>query len=381
MDAILKSQLLYLSVILAIILVPKIIQRFKIPSPLTCFVLGALLSLFSSEYVHDPVIGLLAILGISSLFLFAGLEVNLADLKKSSSALGSHLLIRSIILFFCVWSGIKFFDLNWQVSGLIALALLTPSTGFILDSLPTIGLKAQERYWVTSKAIAGEILALALLFIVLKSDNASSLLLSSGVLLLIIFGLPALFILLNRYVIPHAPNSEFSLLILVGIIAAYITKQIGVYYLVGAFLAGIVAGQLKEKLPNLASEINLNAVKLFATFFVPFYFFASGMKVPQNVFTIDALWLGLTISLVIIPLRIVSITIQRVFVHKDEWQSAYRVATALTPTLIFTLVISTILYERFGINDELFGALLIYACLTTLVPIWVLPKPYKFDLA
>lgn len=381
MDAVLKSQLLYLGVIMTIILAPKIIQRFKIPSPLTCFVLGAIISLFSTEYVHDPVIGLLAILGISSLFLFAGLEVNIADLKMSSRPLISHLMIRALILFVCIWIGIEFANLNWQVAGLIALALLTPSTGFILDSLPTVGLKTQERFWVTNKAIAGEILALALLFVILKSDNLSTLTMSTGVLILIIFGLPALFILLNRYVIPYAPNSEFSLLILVGIIAAYITKQIGVYYLVGAFLAGIVAGRLKEKLPNLASETNLNAVRLFATFFVPFYFFASGMKVPHAVFSLNSLWLGLMISAIVIPMRVFSVTIQRVYVHKDEWLSGFRVATALTPTLIFTLVISTILYERFGINDELFGALLIYACITTLIPIWVLPKPYKFDLS
>lgn len=381
MEAILRSQLIYIIVILTIVLVPKIVQRFKIPSPLTCFVLGIIVSLSSVEYAHDPVIGLLAILGISSLFLFAGLEVNISDLKKSSRELLSHLFIRGLILLFCVWAGSKFFDFSWQVAGLIALALLTPSTGFILDSLPTIGLNSQERFWVTSKAIAGEILALALLFIVLKSDSFKTLASSSAILILVIFGLPALFILLNKYVIRHAPNSEFSLLILVGIIAAYITKQIGVYYLVGAFLTGIVAGQLKQKLPNLASETNLNAVKLFATFFVPFYFFYSGMKVPHSVFSLSALGIGLAISVILIPLRIASVALQRVILHGDELKTAVRVATALTPTLIFTLVISMILYESFGLADQVFGGLLLYACLSTLVPIWALPKAYKFDLA
>ncbi len=380
MDAIVRSQLMYISVILTIILIPKIIQRFKVPAPLTSFGLGILVSFASIEYIQDPVIGLLAILGISSLFLFAGLEVNVSSLKVSAKALISHLLIRSLILALWVWIGVHFFNLTWQTSGLIALAVLTPSTGFILDSLPTIGLNSQERFWVTSKAIAGEILALSLLFFILKSESLNTLSFSMGILLLIIFGLPVLFILLNKYVIPYAPNSEFSLLIVVGIIAAYITKQIGVYYLVGAFIAGIVASQLRERLPNLASENNLNAVKLFATFFVPFYFFYSGMKVPHGAFNFSALWLGLAISAVLIPLRIASVTIQRVIMHGDQWISAFRVSAALTPTLIFTLVISTILHERFDLTDDLFGGLLIYACISTLIPIWVLPKPYKFDL-
>lgn len=380
MDSILRSQLMYISVILAIILIPKIIQRYKFPAPLTSFGLGILVSFASIEYIHDPVIGVLAILGISSLFLFAGLEVNVSSLKVSAKALISHLLIRSLILVLCIWIGVHFFNLTWQASGLIALAVLTPSTGFILDSLPTIGLTSQERFWVTSKAISGEILALSLLFFILKSESLNTFAFSTGILLLIIFGLPTLFILLNKYVIPYAPNSEFSLLILVGIIAAYITKQIGVYYLVGAFIAGIVASQLRERLPNLASENNLNAVKLFATFFVPFYFFYSGMKIPHSAFNFSALWLGLAISAVLIPLRIASVTIQLVIMQGDAWKSAFRVSTALTPTLIFTLVISTILHERFDLPDDLFGGLLLYACISTLIPIWVLPKPYKFDL-
>lgn len=375
-----KYQIIYLSVLFTLILTPKILQRFKIPAPLTCFTLGIVVSIFASEYSQDPTIGLLAILGISSLFLFAGLEVNLNNLKESMYPLIGHLFIRAAVLTTFTWIAINYFSFNLQTSSLLALAILTPSTGFILESLPNIGLNAHERFWLTSKAIAGEILALILLFVILKSESITTLASSSGVIVLIIFGLPALFILLNKYVIPHAPNSEFSLLILIGIIAAYITKHIGVYYLVGAFLTGLIAGQLKEKLPNLASESNLNAVKLFASFFVPFYFFYSGMKVPMGALQLNAVYIGLTLSIIFIPARILSITAQRIFIHKDNWQSAYRVSTALTPTLIFTLVISTILYENFGISDELFGGLLIYACITTLVPIWLLPKPYKLDL-
>jgi Kef-type K+ transport system membrane component KefB len=342
--------------------------------------LGIGVSLYTTEFIHDPTIGLLAILGISSLFLFAGLEVDLHELKKGLGSILGHLLIRALLLLVCIWICMHYFNFSWQVASLLVLAVLTPSTGFIMDSLPSLGLSENERFWVTSKAISGELLALALLFVILKSDSYSSLASASGIILLIAFGLPILLTLLGRYVIPYAPGSEFSLLIMVGLIAAYLTKQIGVYYLVGAFLTGFVARQLRVRMPNLASDVNLHAIKLFASFFVPFYFFYSGMTVPSEALVLDALWLGLIISAILIPLRIGSITLQRVLVQKDNIKTASNVSIALTPTLIFTLVLATILHQRYGISEVLFGALLVYAALTTIIPSYLLVKPVKLDL-
>jgi hypothetical protein len=42
---------------------------------------------------------------------------------------------------------------------------------------------------------------------------------------------------------------------------------------VGAFLVGFIARLLKKRLPLLASDGNLHAIQMFASFFVPFYFF------------------------------------------------------------------------------------------------------------
>jgi Kef-type K+ transport system membrane component KefB len=379
-NILIPPQILYLVVIFTLLLFPKILQRFKIPAPLTCFALGIGVSLYTTEFIHDPTIGLLAILGISSLFLFAGLEVDLHELKKGLGSILGHLLIRALLLLVCIWICMHYFNFSWQVASLLVLAVLTPSTGFIMDSLPSLGLSENERFWVTSKAISGELLALALLFVILKSDSYSSLASASGIILLIAFGLPILLTLLGRYVIPYAPGSEFSLLIMVGLIAAYLTKQIGVYYLVGAFLTGFVARQLRVRMPNLASDVNLHAIKLFASFFVPFYFFYSGMTVPSEALVLDALWLGLIISAILIPLRIGSITLQRVLVQKDNIKTASNVSIALTPTLIFTLVLATILHQRYGISEVLFGALLVYAALTTIIPSYLLVKPVKLDL-
>ena len=52
------------------------------------------------------------------------------------------------------------------------------------------------------------------------------------------------------------------------------------YYLVGAFIAGLVARLLHQRM--LASHENLHALRLFASFFVPFYFFNAGTRCPAK---------------------------------------------------------------------------------------------------
>jgi len=185
--------------------------------------------------VHDPVVTLLSTLGISSLFLFAGLEVDMRALRRGLWPLLVHLAIRIGNLCLLAWLGWRYLDLGWQAAALVALALLTPSTGFILDTLERLGLDEEERFWVTSKAIAGELLALAALFVVLQADDPVQLGLSALAMAALMVGLPLLYVAFGRWIAPHAPGSEFSLLVMAGFVAAFITYKLGVYYLVGAF--------------------------------------------------------------------------------------------------------------------------------------------------
>ena len=371
---------LYLAIVFILLVIPRALQKYRLPAPLTCFALGMITVFGIADYSHDTTLSFLAALGISSLFLFAGLEVDMHDLKKGFWPLLSHLFIRCLVIIGFTWIGMHYLQYSLQVAGLIALALLTPSTGFILESLSGLDIDDDKIFWVKSKAIAGELLALLLLFMFLKSGSISDLGTSSAVLIAIAFGLPLLFMFLGRIVIPFAPGSEFSLLIMVGLIAAYLTKQIGVYYLVGAFFTGLAARQLREKMPTLASDDNLHAVQLFASFFVPFYFFYSGMKVPNGALQWESLWIGLAITAVVLPFRVGTVALQRIHVNKDSMKNSFDVAIALAPTLIFTLVIASILHENFGISDTLFGGLLVYAGLTTILPSFTLKKPLSLDV-
>lgn len=371
-----SNELIYLLLIFALLVIPRAMQRFKLPAPITCLLLGLGAMLVFGERTHDPVITLLSTLGISSLFLFAGLEVDVAALRQGLARLLVHLAVRSIALVGVGWLAWRYLDVGWQAAALIALALLTPSTGFILDTLERLGLDKEERFWVTSKAIAGELMALALLFVVLLADDPVQLGASSAVMLAMIVGLPLLFIALGRWVVPHAPGSEFSLLVMVGLVAAYVTYKLGVYYLVGAFVAGLVARLLRLRMPRMASDDNIHALRLFATFFVPFYFFHAGTQISRDALSWEALGLGIALTMVALPLRIGVIWLQRRAMFGEQHHSSLKVAVALAPTLVFTLVLAEILHSRFDISGALFGALILYTTLNTLMPSLLLRMPF-----
>lgn len=375
------TEFAYLGLVAALLLVPKILQRFRIPAPLTAFGFGMAAGLAVQGLGGDRTLALLSTLGISSLFLFAGLEIELDAFRRGRWPLVGHLVLRTAALGAGAWAGVHFLGMAWQAACLLALALLTPSTGFILDTLGQQGLDEEERFWVAAKAVGGEILALLVLFVVVQSGSAVTLAVSGAALAAMVALLPLLFMVLGRHVLPHAPGSEFSLLVLVGLVAAFITKQLGVYYLVGAFLTGFAARLLRERMPLLASDDNLRAVRLFASFFVPFYFFHSGSVIPPQAFQWEALALGLAISAVVLPARIGVNWLQRRIVFHEDARSSLRVSVALAPTLIFTLVLAGILRDRYGIPDVLYGALLVYACASTALPSLLKGRTIDFDPA
>ena len=369
-----SATLVYLAAIFGLLVVPRALQRFRIPAPLTCFALGIVVTTFVKPAVEAvAVIGGLATLGIASLFLFAGLEVNLIEIQHELPRLLGRLAIRGLFLGAAAWLAIHYLHVAWQPAWLLALALFTPSTGFILEMLPESSLEHEEQTEVALNAIAGEVTALFLFFIISQASSVRTLLVSGSALLLIILFTPLIFLALGKYVVPYAPGSEFSLLLMMGVICAVITKTLGVYYLVGAFIAGLIAGVLKKRMATFVSHENLHAVSLFASVFIPFYFFHAGFEVPSSALILKSLLYGALFSLVIIPIRIAQSWPQTRYLSRRSPRAGIRVAVALIPTLIFTLVIAEILHEDFHIDNALYGGLLVYAAVSTILPSLVLP--------
>lgn len=370
-----STELAYVALLFGLLVLPKALQRWRIPSAITSLALGLAFGEGLGLFRHDQTIHLLSTLGIASLFLFAGLDVDDASLRRGARTLVEHLVIVAAMLAISAWIVALTLPVSPRAAVLVGLAIVTPSTGFILDSLRALRVSREERFWIRSKAVAAELLALGVLFVTLQSTSVERLAFSAAALLGMAAFLPLLLRFLVAGVSRYAPNSEFAFLLMLAVVFAYATRQLGVYYLVGAFLVGVAARRMRQKLPQLASDKNLDAVELFASFFIPFYFFNAGLGITRDALTGRALGYGLMFAGIAIPARVLLVVALRRVRLAETWRTGMRVAVPLIPTLVFTLVLAEILREQYFVDAAIFGGLVVYAALTTLFPAMVLRAP------
>lgn len=370
-----SPEITYVGLLFGLFVVPKALQRYRIPSAITGLVLGAATSIGLGLFGDDATVSLFSTLGITALFLFAGMEVDVAELRGAVRVLAEHLVVRVFALALTAWVAWRWLGLDPRAAALLSLALLTPSTGFILESLRTLELSEQARFWVRSKAVATELLALAVMFLTLQSSDARQLALSGAVLVGMVLLLPVVFRVFARVVVPHAPRSEFAFLIIVATACALVTRRLGVYYLVGAFVVGMVARGFRQRLPALSSEKMLHAVEAFASVFVPFYFFHAGLEIRREHLSLEALWWTLGFVAVVIPFRLALVSLHRRWRLGETWREGLGVSVPMLPTLVFTLVIAQVLREQFPVPEPMLGGLVGYALLNTLIPSFTMRTP------
>ncbi len=364
----LSPELGYVGVLFLLFVLPRALQRFGVPAAITSVALGVASGMGFGLFRHDPTIHLLSAFGIVALFLFAGLEVDGDDLRESGAVLVQHLVVRAALLAAAALALAWALRLEGRTAVLVALAVLTPSTGFILDALGMLGMGEKERSWIKAKAIATELLALLVLFATLQSTSALRMAVATAALAAMIVVLPLVFRAFARIVVPHAPRSEFAFLLMVAVVCAFVTRELGVYYLVGAFVVGMAAQRFRERLPAIASEEMVRAVELFASFFIPFYFFNAGLQLRREDFGLPALLLGAGLLVTFVPLRLATVALHRRLALRETARASLRIAVPMLPTLVFGLVIADILRERFAVPPWLFGGVILYTLATTVVP-------------
>ena len=362
------------ALLLVLIVLPRVLQRYRLPGAITSLALG-----FAAQQLGlippTATLNLLSTLGIVALFLFAGLEINAGELRRDS---------RFLLQFGALWAAFAgltaaaaawAFDLGIRAALLVALGLLTPSAGFILSSMDAAGLSPGERFAIKSKVIAAELLALAVMFVIMQSSSARQLGVATAALAAILVVVPLAFRFFAAVVLPYAPKSEFAFLLGVAVITALVTRALGVYYLLGAFIVGMSAQRFRSKLPALSSEKLVDALEAFGSVFIPFYFFVAGAHIDRSQTTWWGLALGLAFLAVFVPLRVAVFTLHRRLALREPGSMSRRVSTMLVPTLVFTLVVTDLLRGGVGAPDYVLGALIVYTVLNTLVPAWFMGAP------
>lgn len=367
-------EIAYVVLLFLLIVLPRVLVRWRVPTAITAVSLGAICGIGLQWFVADATIQLLSTLGISALFLFAGLEVDVHELATRRRVLTQHLLLRLALLPVLAYTLSAMAGLPMRPALLVVLALLTPSAGFILDSLETWPLSDAQRGWVRSKTIATELLSLLALFFVMQSASTAQFIGGTAALVVLVLVLPWMFRAFARWIAPYAKNSDFAFLLMLALLSAFATRKLGAYYLVGAFVVGMMAQRFREDLPTMSSEHTLHAVEVFASFFIPFYFFNAGLHLRAEHFNGQAFAIGVA-CLALVALRVLLVAVHRRVSLDEPLAEGARVGVALAPTLVFTLVIAEILRDNFGAPPALFGGLVVYALVNTLVPVLFLKVP------
>ncbi len=364
----------FLGLVALLFLLPKTLVRLGLPSPVTEIGLGVAFSLAGLSSLGDSeIVRVLSGIGISSLFLFAGMEVEVPELLKRRWPLLQHLGIQ-ILLFILAAAVARRAGLASAAAALVGVAVMTPSAGFIIPALEAFGLAATSASWIKQKAIATEIFAIAAVLVFSNSATREALLLGAGGVLLLIALLPLAFVAFHLGIRRGSPRTELSFVMVVALFAAYLTHHLGVHYMVGAFVVGLAARRYLDwgssRGANLASVFSaLSTLRFFSSFFVPFYFFSAGLHLPAEAVSWPALLLLLLLGATAIPLRIGAVMLHRRVTLGEPWVEARDVGLFLGPTLVFSLAVADILRDRFQVPGWWVGGLVLYGVATSFLPL------------
>jgi len=373
-------------------IVPRLGQVIRIPMAMSALALGILLNwaesghgtpdtiaqLSSGAKVNDT-IRLLSTVSITLLFLFAGLEIDLREFVRQW-----RLHLRAMALHAMLAVGVALgvsaiAPIPIAVCALFAIGIVTPSAGFILDSLPSMGVPAREKVIVKSAAIGFEVSSLLILLVVSKIHEPvelSAIVAGMGLLSAI---LPWAWKHLRRTLFVTVERSEFVFLFVLAMGASSLSQSLGLYYIFGAFFTGVLIGTLHGAGMDRESRRMLHAIELMTTLFLPVYFFRAGLRMPLEVLTPQALMIG-GACLLAVPLRAVPIVASYGHAGLLSGGGSLRVATAIAPTLVFGLVMAGVVHGEYPEAPALAGALVTYTLLSTLVPsIFLRARPTEMD--
>lgn len=363
-----------LGLIALLFFLPKVLVRIGLPAPVTEIVLGVGLGPLGLAVVApSELIAGLAGIGISALFLFAGIEVEVHELAERRSVILQHLIIQCLLYGLAAWAALRT-GVNLPVAILVAAAVMSPSAGFIIPALDALGLPGPLASWIKQKAIGSELLAIAAVLVFANSASPRTLWFGLGGLAAMLVILPILFFLYHRTILKWAPRTEFSFVMVIALFAAYLTHHLGAHYLVGAFVVGLAARRYldwcsRRNVAVASVRTAVGAFRFFSAFFVPFFFFQVGLMLPEGALGAQALGIAAMLVLLAVPVRVLSVLLHRRVGLGETWREAFNASVLLAPTTVFSLAVAEVLRDRFAISAALFGGLVIYGAVTSFAPL------------
>ncbi len=295
----LTNPVLIFSVILFIILLaPVILHRLRIPDLIGLIIAGAVIGPNGLGVMsRDSSMELFGTVGLLYIMFIAGLEIDMADLRKNygkTLVFGFYTFLIPMVM--GTLTGVYWLDFSWPTS----LLLASMYASHTLITYPIVSKYGITKNKAVSMAIGGTVLTCILALLVLAVVVGMSvgeinhrfwlkLGLSSVIFIAVVV---IVFPMLGRWFFKRYEDSvgQYIFVLALVFLASFLAEAAGLEAIIGAFLSGLALNRLIPNTSALMNRIDFvgNAI------FIPFFLIGVGMLVDVQTFTSgwNALWVA-----------------------------------------------------------------------------------------
>ncbi len=278
-------------------------------------------------------------MGIILLLFLAGLETNMADIKRSGKrGLSTASLGVSLPFFLGAFFSYKFLHFPMR-QALVAGSIFTAtSVGVTVRSLMEIKkLRTASGMTIITAAVIDDVIGIIILTLVLGTQSIFALIVGFFILVATLFVLalgPVEKMMQFVHERFHSPIALISIAIAFGLFISVLAREVGLAPITGAYFAGLLIGRTKEK--RLITE---PIQKIAQAIFVPIFFVKVGTLFDVRLFArIDLIYF------VFIPIAFIGKFLGcsiGSFIGGLKLKEAARVGIGMMPEMEVALVIAT----------------------------------------
>jgi Kef-type K+ transport system membrane component KefB len=266
-------------------------QRLKLPGVVGEIVAGCAIGPSALGLIapSDP-LEMLAEIGVVLLLFAVGLETRIDDLRKVGRDAFLVGVLGGIVPFAlgALWAHGSGFD--WAKSMFVAAAFVATSAGITARVLQELGVLGRiESRVILGAAVIDDVLAMLLLGVVSAMQGGGKvdvgnllLVLAEAIGFIVIIGFVGARVMrrasdwLDRPINPHSPLC-IALALCLGL--AWLSSEFGLAAIIGAFLAGMIASETRQR------ELLEAQTRPLLALLTPFFFVLTGAKIDLSVFT------------------------------------------------------------------------------------------------
>ena len=363
-------------------------QRLKLPGVVGEIVAGcvigpSVLGWISIEQIAPgTALDVLAEIGVVLLLFSVGLETRLEDLKKVGAIAFLVGVVGVVVPFLMasVWAHGNGFD--WDRSMFVAAAFVATSAGITARVLQELrALHRIESKVILGAAVIDDVLAMLLLGVVVSAQGGGAF--SASHLMLVLAGAVGFIAVIgwggtrmmrwNSTWLdkPLGAHSPLMIVLALCLGLAWVSTLFGLAAIIGAFLAGMIASETRQR-----EALEHNTMPLLALL-TPFFFVVTGSKIDlHELASIDALWMLGVVTVIAVISKFIGGWLGSIALGPH---SATIVGVGMVPRGEVGIVVATLGLAAGAFNNRIYAIIVAMSLLTSLItpPIlaWLLKRP------